>query len=209
MNSDTLIRFLFATAIIVIIPGPNILLITNDSIRHGFKKSILTVTGINAGMILLFSLSLAGVSTLLARFSWLFDSIRLVGAVYLLYLGVTQILDSLKNSPQTHRSPALENNFFIKGFLISATNPKGFFFAGAFFPQFLNKDAAIIPQILVLCSGCLFVASLIGVLYAFFAKTANDMFTSEKFQSRTSFITGITFILFGAGLFFTGRTDMF
>lgn len=208
MNSDTLIRFLFATAIIVIIPGPNIMLITNDSIRHGFKKSIHTVAGINAGMILLFSLSLAGISTLLIRFSWLFDFIKLAGVLYLLYLGITQIFDSLKNTTHSLGVLPLKHKFFIKGFLISVTNPKGLFFAGAFFPQFLDKDAGMIPQVVILCSGCLFVASLIGVLYAFFAKTANDLFKSEKFQKRASFVSGIILILFGAGLFFTSRADI-
>lgn len=208
MNSDTLIRFLFATAVIVIIPGPNIMLITNDCIRYGFKKSVLTVTGINAGMILLFSLSLAGISTLLVRFSWLFDFIRIAGVLYLLYLGITQIFDSLKNDTQPHRTLPLKNNFFIKGFLISVTNPKGLFFAGAFFPQFLDKDAAMIPQVVILCSGCIFVASFIGFLYAFFAGTANALFKSEKFQKRASFVSGIVLILFGAGLFFTNQTDM-
>jgi len=208
MNTETLIRFLLATTIITMIPGPNIILITNDSIRHGFKKSLLTVTGVNAGMILLFSLSLAGVSTLLIRFSWLFDTMKFVGATYLLYLGISQILIALKPVTSPYPVLQLKNNFFIKGFLISATNPKGLFFAGAFFPQFLTQDTPLAPQVLILCGGCLLVASLIGAMYAFFAKAARDLFQSEKFQKRTALITGVTLILFGVGLFFTNQGEM-
>ena len=208
MSIEALIRFLIATAIITVIPGPNILLITTDSIRYGFKKSIGTVIGVSAGMIPLFSLSLAGISTLLIQSPWLFDILKLVGVSYLLYLGITQVFDSFKTGTSSPTAIHLKNNFFTRGFLISATNPKGLFFAGAFFPQFLNKDAPLMPQVFILCGGCLLIASLIGLLYAVFAYTASDLFKSEKFQKKTALLSGLILILFGAGLFFTHLPGM-
>ncbi len=203
MSIETLIRFLVATAIITVIPGPNILLITTDSIRYGLKKSIGTVLGVSAGMIPLFSLSLTGISALLIRYPWLFDMLKLVGGIYLFYLGAGQIFDSTKTRVNPLAVIHLKHNFFAKGFLMSATNPKGIFFAGAFFPQFLDKNASMVPQVLILCGGCLLVASLIGLFYAVFAKTADDLFKSEKFQKRTSLFSGLILIFFGLGLFFT------
>ncbi|MCP3876711.1 MAG: LysE family translocator [Desulfobacteraceae bacterium] len=209
MDVQTLISFLITTAIVVVIPGPNIMLITNNSIQHGFGKGVVTVIGISTGMILLFSLSLAGISTLLIQFSWIFDTIKFLGVLVLLYLGITQIRDSLKINDHDLSANPSKNNFFIKGFLISASNPKGLFFAGAFFPQFLNKDAAMTPQILILCGGCLLVATIIGVLYAFFAKTADTVLNSKKFQKGTGLLSGAVLIFFATALFFTNKNILF
>ncbi len=207
MDIQTLISFLCATAIIVVIPGPNIMLITHDSIRYGFRKSVITVTGISAGMILLFSLSLSGITTLFIQFPWLFDTIKITGVLYLLFLGLTQIYDSLKIRVDPHQVLPSKDNFFIKGFLISISNPKGLFFAGAFFPQFLNKNTPVLPQVLLLCGGCLLVASVIGVMYAFFAKTAEHFFNSGTFQKRASLFSGFILILFGVGLYFANSQE--
>lgn len=208
MSIEALIRFLVATAVIAVIPGPNIILITTDSIRYGLKKSIGTVIGVSAGMIPLFALSLAGISTLLIRYPWLFNMLKFAGVSYLLYLGVTQVFDSLKTRRSHLKAIHLKDGFFTKGFLISVTNPKGLFFAGAFFPQFLNKDVPLMPQVVILCGGCLLVASLVGLLYAVFADTANDLFKSEKFQKRTSLFSGLILVFFGVVLFFMHLPDM-
>lgn len=209
MSIEVLIHFLIATAIVTVIPGPNILLITTDSIRYGVKKSMMTVMGVSAGMIPLFALSLAGISTLLIQSPWLFDVLKLAGVIYLLYLGITQVLDTFKTGKAPQSEIQSKNNFFARGFLISATNPKGLFFASAFFPQFLSKETPMIPQVLMLCGGCLLVASLIGMLYAVFADTANELFKAEKFQKRTTLFSGLIFIFFGVGLFLTQLPDMF
>ncbi len=208
MNIETLISFLFATVIIVVTPGPNIMLITHDSIRHGFKKSIMTVVGVSAGMILLFSLSLAGISTLFIQFPWLFNAIKMAGVFYLFYLGSTQIYQSMNTRVTGNGTFQSKDNFFFKGFLISVSNPKGLFFTGAFFPQFINKDLPILPQVLLLCGGCLLIASVISIMYAFFAKTASVFFESEKFQSRAALFSGLVLIFFGAGLFFVNYKDI-
>jgi len=202
MSIETLMSFLLATAIIVVIPGPNIMLITHDSIRHGFKNSLSTVMGVSAGMILLFSLSLAGVTTLFVSFPWMFDLLKTMGVVYLIFLGITQIRYSLKSDKEDDITFSDKDTFFLNGFLISASNPKGLFFTVSFFPQFINSDFPVMPQVILLCGGCLMVASLIGAGYAFCAKKAQGLFRTPKFQSRVSLVSGIIMILFGILLCF-------
>ncbi len=97
MQTDTLISFLLATALVTLIPGPNILLIVNDSIQHGIKNGLYAVIGVTIGMIPLFSLSLAGVSTLLVKWTWLFDLIKISGVIYLVYLGYAMIMSAFKS----------------------------------------------------------------------------------------------------------------
>nr|NJM02647.1 LysE family transporter [Desulfobacula sp.] len=87
------------------------------------------------------------------------------------------------------------------------TNPKGILFAGAFFPQFLDKASPLIFQGLILCSGCLAVATAIGAGYAVFAGTADGLFQSEKFRKYSSCLSGLVLIFFGIGLLFTGSLE--
>ncbi len=197
MNPEILINFLIATAIVVCIPGPNIMLITNNSIQYGLKKGLITIAGINAGMVLLFSVSLAGISTLMVQHPFFYNSIKFLGLSYLGYLGVSQICAGLKSDPQPDNSLEVKNNIFLKGFLISFSNPKGFFFTGAFFPQFLNPDMPLTPQVLILCTGCLLVASLIGIIYAVFAHHVSTVFKSEQFHKYSNFISGSVLLCFG------------
>lgn len=204
MQSDTFVRFLIATALVTVIPGPNIFLIVNDSIRHGFKKGMHVVWGVTAGMVPLFILSLAGASTLLTRWPWLFDLVRYTGMVYLICLGCTMVLGaSTRHRLPRSLQPSQENHFFLRGVLICVTNPKGLLFAGAFFPQFLDKTAPLIPQAAVLCGGCLAVSTLVGMVYAFSAGTAGGLFQSVKFHKCSALVSGILLMLFGISLFFT------
>jgi threonine/homoserine/homoserine lactone efflux protein len=167
-----------------------------------------TVAGVSAGLIPLFLLSLAGASTLLISRTWLFDLARLAGMLYLVYLGVTILVSGFKDQGRVTPGRRPEKRFFLKGVLICVTNPKGILFAGAFFPQFLDKASPLIPQGLILCSGCLAVATAIGAGYAVFAGTADSLFQSEKFRKYSSRLSGLVLIFFGIGLLFTGSLEL-
>lgn len=207
MSIETLVHFLVATAVVVIIPGPNTILILTDSLRFGFKKSLGTVAGVSAGMIPLFALSLAGVSSLLIRFPRIFYTLKLIGAAYLFYLGARQMLDAFKTKSDSALAGHQKDNCFVKGFIISSSNPKGLLFAGAFFPQFLDASAPLMHQALLLCIGCLLVSSLIGALYALFASTAHHYFESPVFQKRTALLSGLILMFFSAGLGISNVSD--
>jgi threonine/homoserine/homoserine lactone efflux protein len=202
MNAEQILGYLAASFIIVVIPGPNILLIVHDSLTHGFRKSALTVLGITTGMAFLFSLSLAGITTLLLLFSWLLGLIKWVGVGYLVYLGISQIVTSFEQGPRIDGPVPHKSNFFSKGFLISATNPKGLVFAGAFFPQFLHAGGHMISQIIVLCGGFLVISLVIGILYALCCDAVRHWFSSRRFKVLTNRICGGLLILFGIGLAF-------
>ncbi len=200
MNSETLIAYIAAVAVIVAIPGPNIMLIINDSVSSGFRKSLMTIIGIKAGMSLLLCLSLVGLATLLSLFSWLFTVVKWAGVCYLLYLGFSQIIASLKPMDFEDMGETNNSSFFIKGFLVAATNPKGLFFASAFFPQFLNQNAPIVPQITILCLGLLIVSVTIEIIYAYTGDKLGKIFKTESFKKITARISGVVLIIFGVGL---------
>ncbi|MDC7125461.1 MAG: LysE family translocator [Spirochaetales bacterium] len=199
MSTNTLLNYLLAVAIIVIVPGPNIILIMNNSIKHGFSKGILTILGIKVGMILLFAISLSGIATILLYFSSIFLIIKWLGVLYLIYLGISQIIGSFKESRESN-DVTFEQKYFLKGVLISVTNPKGLIFAGAFFPQFINTDSPLMVQSIILSGGFIIVSMVIELLYAFFSSQLSNFLKKSEFQKMLDRISGVIFILFGFGL---------
>lgn len=202
MNSEVLLAYILASVIIIVVPGPNIILIINDSVRCGFKKSVLTILGIKIGTTLLFLISLSGLTALLSLFSSMFAIIKWVGVCYLIYLGISQIVSSLKTDSLDYRSEIENNSFFLKGFIVSVTNPKGLLFAGAFFPQFLNNQIAIGPQIVILCGSFLIISLIIEIIYAYAGDRTAKIFKTEHFKRLSARISGAFLIMFGIGLSF-------
>ncbi|MCP4688997.1 MAG: LysE family translocator [Desulfobacterales bacterium] len=192
-----------ATAVIVAIPGPNILIVVNDSITHGFKRSLATIVGIKVGTLLLVILSMAGVAALLKMFSGVYLLIKWLGIGYLVYIGVSQIRMSQRGQNTPTREHTSEKGLFLKGFLVSATNPKGIIFAGAFFPQFIDEKAALLPQMLILCFGFALIATLIEIIYAVLGDAARTLFQTDTFRRLSNRLSGGILILFGIGLAFS------
>jgi len=202
MSLEVLIAYIIASAIIVVVPGPNVMLVVNDSINGGFKKSLLTILGIKAGNLLLIGLSMIGLAALMTWFSWLFLIIKWAGVLFLLYLGISQIRASFKPAPAENPPQVGNGKLFLKGFLVAATNPKGLLFAGAFFPQFLDARAPLIPQMIILILALMLVAGLIMAAYAYAGNLAAKLVKSERFKKLSQRFSGAVLISFGIGLCF-------
>lgn len=202
MSLEIFIAYTIAVALIVVVPGPNIMLVVNDSMSFGVKKGLLTILGIKAGTLFLVILSMLGLTALLTWFSGLFTFIKWAGVCYLLYLGISQIRSSFKPAASLDLPQSARGKLFLKGFLVAATNPKGLLFAGAFFPQFLNADTPLLPQMVILCAGFMAVSFFIEIVYAYTGNLAANLFKSEKFKRISQRISGAVLIFFGIGLCF-------
>ena len=206
MLIENLIKYIIAVAIIVAIPGPNILLIMNNSMKHGFNNGLQTISGIKAGMMLLFFISLSGIAAILLFFSSVFIFIKWLGVIYLIYLGISQIVISYKESEESN-VVVFDKKYFLKGFLISATNPKGLIFAGAFFPQFLNTNSSLLPQIIILCGSFLLVSLVIEIIYAYLSDLFSNILKTKSIRKLLDRISGLFFIAFGIGLSLYKRSN--
>ena len=206
MLIENLIKYIIAVAIIVVIPGPNILLIMNNSMKHGFNNGLQTILGIKAGMMLLFFISLSGIAAILLFFSSVFIFIKWLGVIYLIYLGISQIVISYKESEESN-VVVFDKKYFLKGFLISATNPKGLIFAGAFFPQFLNTNSSLLPQIIILCGSFLLVSLVIEIIYAYLSDLFSNILKTKSIRKLLDRISGLFFIAFGIGLSLYKRSN--
>jgi homoserine/homoserine lactone efflux protein len=150
MHIDLYLGFIAASAVLILIPGPNVSLIVANSIAYGTRFGLLTVSGTSAAIVLQLALTALGLTATLGILAAWFEWIRWVGVAYLLYLGYRQWTAAPVDLTRTPPQPRSFHAIALRGFLISLTNPKTLLFYGAFFPQFLVSDAPIAPQVALL-----------------------------------------------------------
>ena len=154
---ETLLSFIFATAILAISPGPDNIFVLTQSIVNSKKHGLATVFGLMTGCLIHTTLVAFGISAILKQHDNLFFLIKVFGATYLLYLAYQVYRSDAKITFSTENiilKTPLE--LFKKGFLMNVLNPKVTIFFLAFFPQFLfSEDLSKVLQFYIL--GMLFI----------------------------------------------------
>jgi homoserine/homoserine lactone efflux protein len=195
MTPELYAAFAAAVTVLMLIPGPNVALITSQSITHGPRRGLATVAGTSAAMVVQLGLVGLGMTGALAVAGHWFAVLRWAGVIYLVWLGI-----------QTWRSPAAPdgadsayraNRAFVRGVFVSLTNPKILFFYAAFFPQFMSpKDPA--AQFWLLAATFLAIAVIIDCGWALLASRLRPLLTRHR--TLRNRVTGAVLIAAGAGL---------
>lgn len=132
-------------------PGPSHLLMLSVSMSNGFHRSLATAAGdlsANVIQIILAGLGLAAVVTA-SRYG--FAVVKWAGVSYLIWVGIRKIVVSFSRRIDPQEVPrATLRKLWIRGFITSAANPKAVVFFAALFPQFIDAQAALAPQIAIL-----------------------------------------------------------
>ncbi|MEM9590006.1 MAG: LysE family translocator [Pseudomonadota bacterium] len=170
MTFETWLAFVLASALVVLIPGPNIVLTVSYAVRHGLRSGVATVPGVVLGAFVAMSLSLAGAGAVLAASVVWFSVLKLLGALYLVWLAYalwTAPVEQIEVD-ETQGAASL-SALFWQSFLVSVLNPKGPAFYIAFVPQFVTADGAVFGQFTLLVATFLGVATLNSLLWLIFA----------------------------------------
>lgn len=132
-------------------PGPNMLLAMTHGIHYGLRHTFNTMLGLLAGMVVILSTSLGGLGAVLLASSHVFDMIKYLGAVYLIYLGINT-WRSAAGGIETAGRPDADSTWarIRTGVLVSLSNPKAILFGVAFFPQFIDRKQPLAGQAVVL-----------------------------------------------------------
>lgn len=166
MNLDTWITFALASMAVVLIPGPNVVLIVTQALKGGRTTGWATVPGVTAGAFVAMTLSLLGAGTLVATSVTLFTILKVFGAAYLIWLAYRLWTDPMEtpvlNSTAVNRS---WGQGFTGALLISALNPKGPIFYIAFVPQFIDSTQPVFFQFAVLQLTFLSVATVNSIFW--------------------------------------------
>lgn len=151
MSTDTWLLFVGTVLLFMSTPGPSHLLMLSVSMTNGFQKSLATAAGdltANAIQIVLAGLGLAAIVTG-SRFG--FAIVKWAGVAYLVWVGIRQIVASF-GPRNTHAAGGGTSaaQLWFRGFVTSAANPKAVVFFAALFPQFLDPNHALAPQLVIL-----------------------------------------------------------
>ena len=115
------------------------LMCITTALNHGPRKAMTSVAGSVSAVLCVMLLSALGLGALLAASETAFTAAKFIGAAYLIWLGIqTFRSDATSLDPASDSAPPSGHSFYLRGFLIGASNPKALLFFAAFFPQFLN-----------------------------------------------------------------------
>lgn len=194
--------FLGLSIVIIIIPGPNVLVIVATSLQQGRTRGLQTVAGTSVAMIVQMLIAAAGTHWLVQSLSNGFSWIKWGGVAYLLYLGIQNLLRSKPDSPKVGSAMGS----FGKGFVISLTNPKTILFFSAFLPQFVDPGAPYLGQIIILSAQFWILAVLLDTGYALLASRLANWAKTLEVSSEPARISGLAYIGAGALLASSGQS---
>ncbi|MDJ0623632.1 MAG: LysE family translocator [Desulfocapsaceae bacterium] len=203
MSIDIWLTYLLATTLVLIVPGPTIILVISQAVRHGRKSVIPLTAGVVCGDLTAMSLSLLGLGAIMVASATLFTLFKWAGAVYLFYLGINLWREKPTTEPLQHSltqtSPAA---LFRSSFIVTALNPKGIAFFVAFLPQFVRANEPVTLQLLTLGGTFLGLALLNAAMYGFFASRLRELIHRKKVKQWLNRCSGTALI--GAGLITSG-----
>ncbi|KMN45642.1 LysE family translocator [Bacillus sp. LK2] len=191
--------FLLTGILLNLIPGADTMYIVGRSISQGRKAGVYSVFGIITGSLVHTLLVAFGLSIILTKSIVLFNTIKVIGVIYLVYLGIKMILDKTNVAFQASSNKLNIRKIYLQGLLTSLTNPKVSLFFIAFLPQFIDTKASGPMPFIIL--GLTFTVT--GLLWCLFVAYFSSYVTkklrgNQKVGMILNKITGLIFI--GMGL---------
>jgi len=204
MDYLQIMAFVTIAALLVVSPGPNGLLIARTVPASGKVAGFANIAGFLAAFYLHGSLSILGISVLLTKSAEAFFIFKVIGAIYLCWIGVKSFLGALNPTAVQEKALAKRSSTvgksFLEGFLTNALNPKVSMFYLAAFPQFIpaSENAAVYAFFLVSLHSLLNIVWFSSMVLLF--DRLRSAAQNESVQRTIKAITGVVFIAFGAKL---------
>jgi threonine/homoserine/homoserine lactone efflux protein len=198
--------WLFVATVFVVsaIPGPNMLLVMTHGAQHGLRRSSATMAGCLSALVLMLSVSAAGLGVFLEAWPAMFNVLRMIGAAYLVYLGVKSWRApadaAAMHDPDKLAAKPARSRFalFRNGFLVAGSNPKAILFAAALLPQFIDAGRPTLPQFGVLVATFAVIEVSWYLVYAGFGTRIGAKLKSRNVAKAFNRLTGGVFVGFGA-----------
>ncbi len=198
MPLDVLLPFLVGSVLVTVIPGADMALVTRQVFLGGPALAQRTIFGNLTGILVHGVALAAGLSALLVASATAYTAVKLAGAAYLVYLGVQALLASRR--PRTGAPPAAiggSRHAFLQGLISTVLNPKPALFFLTFLPQFVDREAPVLPQTMSLAAVHVIVGLVWLSAYARLVHSARRVLTAPRVKARLERATGAMLIAFG------------
>jgi threonine/homoserine/homoserine lactone efflux protein len=210
--SRHLAEFLITVYVLILIPGPSVLFVISRGVSLGRRAALVSAVGNETGLTLQLALVSVGLGAIVARSDAVFTVLKLVGAAYLVFLGVRNIRDRKKLAEvfgASSSTPKPLGRIYREGLIVGATNPKGILIFTAILPQFIVRSQGHVTlQLISLGAICVLIALVSDGLWAMLSGTARHWLGgSPRRLERMSATGGMMLVGLGIGLAVTGRKN--
>jgi threonine/homoserine/homoserine lactone efflux protein len=149
-----LLGYALASFVLIVIPGPSVLFVVGRALAYGRRTALATVCGNSAGNYVVAICVAVGIGTLVQRSAQVFTVLKLVGAAYLIWLGIQAFRrrGTLAGAFSSGAPARSDQRAVREGFLVGVTNPKALILFGAVLPQFVDRAAGHVPVQMLLLS---------------------------------------------------------
>ena len=209
-DAPTYALFVAAALALLLVPGPAVIYIVARSVSGGRLTGLVSVLGVELGTLLHVAFAAAGLSAIVASSAAAFSGVKWLGAAYLVYLGLRQILGRDGGEEETELSEGEESRFrvFYQSVLVQVLNPKVALFFLAFLPQFIDPSrGAAWTQVVVLGATLASLGMFTDGLYALLGGTAGGWIRKRGVGLRRAgrYVTGGIYIALGAVAAISGK----
>lgn len=191
----------------LMLPGPDFVGVVRSAMTRGTKAGLLTTLGVSVGLLMYASLSLLGLSAILVQYEWLAWSVRVLGASYLIYLGLRLIFAKPKSIDITDQNNRPQSNAFLFGFLVTLTNPKAMVLFTSVFATAVTAETPswlLLLMILIVFASSLLWYSIVSLFMS--SKPVVSRFA--KASHRIEQAAGICFVAIGGKLLSDARNPL-
>jgi homoserine/homoserine lactone efflux protein len=195
------LSFVWATLVFCLIPGPSVCFTVASTLKYGFRRAAATISGQLAANCCQVIAAMIGISSIMGLSEISFYGLKIIGALYLIYLGFRQ-WNAGKPSLDIREKPPTRNTRrgFIDGFVVCATNPKAVIYFVAVLPQFVLPDYDQNIQLIILSITDVIIAAFVLVLYSMVARRVRFWINREKYWKTQNQLTGLLMIIAGVAL---------
>lgn len=205
MNIEIILAFSAVAWLSILSPGPAVLLALRNGAAYGVFAAACSSAGNVLGILVLSVAAALGLGALLLSSALLFALAKLLGALYLFYIGIRYLckrspMGVEAQDPVDGAHPPARMTLLREGFLLSVTNPKPILFFSALFPQFLNPHGDLLPQFLVLTGIFMLLSFMTLMVYGTTAGRARVFLSRDVVSRWVNRVVGAVFIAFGTAL---------
>ncbi len=192
--------FLVASVVVLAIPGPTILLVVTRSLNHGPAARRATVAGVVLGDLVAMTTAMIGLGAVLQASAQLFTALRLIGGLYLVWLGIGLIRSRGAGWTVAAADGGSARRVFCESFAVTATNPKSIAFFVAFVPQFLDPALPLAPQTVAMILAFVALGGLNAAAYAWMAARVRHRLVDARIRRRIAAVSGGALVAGGSAV---------